>query len=53
MKRIVMQLMRSIVTVIVVGTMAVMMDSAFGPTVRDMRTGSTFHVLESCGKLFP
>ena len=23
---------------------------AFGPTVRDMRTGSTFHVLESCGK---
>ena len=50
MKRIVMQLMRSIVTVIVVGTMAVMMDSVFGPTVRDMRTGLTFHVLESCGK---
>ena len=23
---------------------------AFGPTVQDMRVGSTFHVLESCGK---
>ena len=53
MKRIVMQLMRSIMTVVEVGTIAVMMDSAFDPTVRDMRTGSTFHVLESCGKGFP